>query len=72
VVAAAQTGQHDDGRETYGHSLVIDPWGRVVLDMGVSEGLGYADIDPAILPDVRARVPVLAHRRAIPIVRVVS
>lgn len=72
VVAAAQSGQHEDGRETYGHSLVIDPWGRVVLDMEGNEGLGYAEIDPAILPDVRARVPVLAHRRSIPNVRVVS
>lgn len=69
VVAAAQYGVHEDGRETYGHSLVIDPWGRVVLDMESGEGLGYAEIDPAILPDVRARVPVLAHRRAIPTVR---
>lgn len=71
VVAAAQCGRHEDGRETFGHSLVIDPWGRIVLDMEQAQGLGFADIDPAILPDVRARVPVLAHRRAIPIVRVV-
>ena len=72
VVAAAQCGIHEDGRETYGHSLVIDPWGRVVLDMEKQLGLGFADIDPSILPDVRARIPVLAHRRAIPIVSVLS
>ena len=66
VVAAAQTGVHDDGRATYGHSLVIDPWGEVLLDMGEEPGLGFADIDPARQEDVRARVPALRHRRAIP------
>ena len=66
VVAAAQTGVHEDGRATYGHSLVIDPWGETLLDMGEAPGIGYAVIDPARLSDVRARVPVLAHRRAIP------
>jgi predicted amidohydrolase len=68
VVAAAQTGRHEDGRETYGHSLVIDPWGKVVLDMGEGPGLGFAEIDPGHVADVRARIPVLAHRRAIPAV----
>jgi len=66
VVAAAQTGVHEDGRATYGHSLVIDPWGEVLLDMGEEAGLGFAEIDPARVADVRARIPVLAHRRAIP------
>ncbi|SFP36973.1 carbon-nitrogen hydrolase family protein [Sphingomonas rubra] len=66
VVAAAQTGVHEDGRETYGRSLVVDPWGEVLLDMGEEPGLGYATLDPAVLATVRARVPVLAHRRAIP------
>lgn len=66
VVAAAQTGTHADGRATYGHSLVIDPWGEVVLDMGEAAGIGYAEIDPARIADVRARIPVLAHRRPIP------
>ena len=69
VVAAAQTGVHEDGRETHGHSLVVDPWGEVILDMGDEPGLGYAEIDPARIADVRARIPVLAHRRAIPPVR---
>lgn len=71
VVAAAQTGVHADGRTTYGHSLVVDPWGEIVLDMGDVPGLGLAEIDPARLADVRARVPVLAHRRAIPPVSVI-
>lgn len=66
VIAAGQTGHHEDGRETYGHSLVIDPWGEIVLDMGENAGLGFADIDPARIADVRARVPALRHRRSIP------
>ncbi|MDF0489490.1 carbon-nitrogen hydrolase family protein [Sphingomonas sp. H39-1-10] len=66
VISAAQTGTHEDGRATYGHSLVVDPWGTVLLDMGEEAGLGFAEIDPARVADVRARVPVLAHRRAIP------
>jgi predicted amidohydrolase len=72
VIAAAQTGTHADGRATYGHSLVIDPWGAVALDMGTTAGLGYAEIDAGRVADVRARIPVLAHRRAIPPVAVVT
>ena len=71
VVAAAQTGLHADGRATYGHTLVIDPWGDVLLDMGDAAGLGFAEIDPAQVDAVRARIPVLAHRRPIPPVSVV-
>ena len=66
VIAAAQVGTHEDGRVTYGHSLVIDPWGHVLLDMGEGPGLGFAEIDPARVADTRARIPVIAHRRAIP------
>ncbi|MFM9828676.1 MAG: carbon-nitrogen hydrolase family protein [Sphingomonas sp.] len=66
VVAAAQTGSHADGRQTYGHSLVVDPWGDIILDMGDQPGLGFAEIDPARTADVRARIPVLQHRRPIP------
>jgi len=72
VVAAAQTGQHPDGRTTYGHSLVIDPWGKVLLDMGEAAGVGFVDIDPAQVDAVRARIPVLEHRRAIPPVGIVE
>lgn len=71
VVAAAQTGIHADGRATYGRSLVVDPWGEVLLDMGDAPGLAFAEIDPARREDVRTRVPVLEHRRAIPPVAVV-
>jgi deaminated glutathione amidase len=66
VIAAAQTGTHEDGRATYGHSLVVDPWGEVLLDMGDAAGLGFAEIDPARIADVRGRIPVIAHRRTIP------
>lgn len=72
VVAAAQTGIHEDGRATFGHSLVVDPWGEVVLDMGEASGLGFAEIDMARVDDVRARIPVIAHRRAIPPVELVA
>ena len=66
VIAAAQTGRHEDGRETYGHSLVVDPWGEVVLDMGGEPGLGFATIDPARTAQIRAQLPSLANRREIP------
>ena len=66
VVAAAQVGRHEDGRQTYGHSLVIDPWGEVLLDMGAERGVGFADVDLARISDVRSRIPALSHRRPIP------
>ena len=72
VVAAAQTGVHEDGRETHGHSLVIDPWGDVLLDMGEGVGLAFAEIDLARIEEVRSRIPVLAHRRTIPPVSTVG
>ena len=66
VIAAAQTGHHADGRETYGHSLVVDPWGEVVLDMGTAPGVGFATIDPGRTAQVRAQLPSLANKREIP------
>jgi deaminated glutathione amidase len=66
VIAAAQSGAHEDGRATYGHSLVIDPWGEVLLDMGEGEGLGFAKLDLARVDDVRAQIPVHLNRRDIP------
>lgn len=65
VIAAAQTGSHQDGRETFGHSLVIDPWGTVLLDMGTEAGLGFCEIDPNDVDRVRSRIPVIAHRRVV-------
>jgi predicted amidohydrolase len=66
VVAAAQVGHHEDGRTTFGHSLVIDPWGEVLLDMGDEPGVGFAEIDLKRISDVRSRIPALNHRRPIP------
>lgn len=67
VVAAAQCGHHEDGRRTFGHSLVIDPWGEVLLDMGADgSGLGFAEIDRTRIDEVRRKLPSLANRRAIP------
>ncbi|SON57347.1 (R)-stereoselective amidase [Hartmannibacter diazotrophicus] len=65
VVTAAQGGKHEDGRETYGHSLVIDPWGRILAEADHDEpGIIVADIDPADVAVIRGRVPSLANERA--------
>jgi deaminated glutathione amidase len=67
VIAAAQVGRHEDGRTTYGHSLVVDPWGRVLLDMGgEGPGLGFAEFEPGAVDEVRERLPAIWHRRPIP------
>ena len=70
VLSAAQVGLHEDGRETYGHSLAVDPWGEVLLDMGGADNgrgaaLGFVDLDPARIAQVRSQLPSLANRRAI-------
>lgn len=72
VVAAAQSGTHEDGRATFGHSLVADPWGDVLLDQGEGAGLGFAEIDSDRPGEVRARIPAIEHRRAIPPVDIVE
>lgn len=71
VVAAAQAGRHEDGRETYGHSLVANPWGEVLVEMDGEPGLAFAEVDLGRIAEVRGRVPVLKHRRAMPPVEVV-
>ncbi|QQN73616.1 carbon-nitrogen hydrolase family protein [Croceicoccus sp. YJ47] len=64
IIAAAQVGEHEDGRATFGHSLVIDPWGEVLLDMGdAGPGVGFAEIDPDRVATVRRQLPSLANRR---------
>lgn len=65
VIAAAQVGRHEDGRETYGHSCVVDPWGAILLDMGTESRLALADIEMERVADVRSRIPALANRRTI-------
>src|SRR5690606_21557723 len=65
IVAAAQGGSHEDGRKTYGHSLIVDPWGEVLLDAGEEEGVHFAEVDLARIEEVRSRVPALRHRRLI-------
>ncbi len=64
LISAAQGGLHEDGRETYGHSLIVDPWGRVLADAGGAEpGLILAEIDLALVADARARIPSLQHAK---------
>jgi deaminated glutathione amidase len=63
VFAAAQGGKHENGRETYGHSLVVDPWGRVLGEGDSEPGITFADIDPAEIAAARARIPSLDHGR---------
>ncbi len=63
VVAPAQTGTHAGGRKTYGHSLIVDPWGRVLADAGSEEGVIFADIDLNEVSSVRAKLPSLQHDR---------
>lgn len=66
VIAAAQVGTHADGRSTYGHSLVVDPWGDILLDMGGTEaGLAFAELDPARIADVRGQLPSLDNKQSL-------
>ena len=68
VLAAAQGGTHENGRETFGHSLVVDPWGRVIAEGGTEPGVIMAEIDPAAVAAARARIPSLQHGRRFEIV----
>ena len=68
VFAAAQGGMHGNGRETYGHSLVVDPWGRIIAEGGIEPGIIMAEIDPAEVAKARARIPSLQHGRRFEIV----
>lgn len=64
VIAAAQGGQHANGRATYGHSLIVDPWGRIVAEIdGDAPGVAIAEVDLAMVTDARTRIPVLANER---------
>lgn len=63
VLAAAQGGLHEHGRETFGHSLIVSPWGDILAEAGNEPGVIVADIDLAALDDFRRRVPSLQHDR---------
>jgi predicted amidohydrolase len=63
VLAAAQAGKHENGRETYGHSLAVNPWGRIIGDGGTAPGVTFADVDVSEIAAARARIPSLQHGR---------
>jgi predicted amidohydrolase len=62
VLAAAQTGQHPGGRRTWGHSMLVDPWGDIVASLAEGEGVVVGDVDPMRIAEVRAKLPALSHR----------
>ncbi|HZH09172.1 MAG TPA: carbon-nitrogen hydrolase family protein [Microvirga sp.] len=64
MISAAQGGLHEDGRETFGHSLIVDPWGRVLAEGGTEPGVILAEIDPALVTEVRGRIPTLKNARS--------
>ena len=63
VLAPAQGGTHENGRRTWGHSLIVDPWGEVLAVRAEGEGVVLGDVDPERLASVRLQLPALAHRR---------
>ena len=63
VFAAAQGGRHENGRDTFGHSLIVDPWGRILAEGGTEPGVVMAEIDPAAVAAARGKVPSLRHGR---------
>lgn len=65
MISAAQGGTHEDGRETYGHSLIVDPWGRVLAEAGTEPGVIMAEIDLALVADARQRIPTMQHTRPV-------
>jgi predicted amidohydrolase len=68
VLAAAQGGKHENGRETYGHSLIVDPWGRILAEGTIEPGIVLATIDPAAVAAARAKIPSLQHGRRFEII----
>ncbi|HKW83378.1 MAG TPA: nitrilase-related carbon-nitrogen hydrolase, partial [Burkholderiaceae bacterium] len=63
VIAAAQGGTHENGRRTFGHSMVVDPWGKVLGVLPEGEGVVLAELDPERTASVRLQLPALEHRR---------
>jgi predicted amidohydrolase len=68
VFAAAQGGKHENGRETFGHSLIVDPWGRILAEGGTEPGVVIAEINLGEVAKARARIPSLEHGRRFEIV----
>ena len=68
VFAAAQGGKHESGRETFGHSLVVDPWGRILAEGGTEPGIILAEVDPSAVAAARSRIPSLRHGRRFEII----
>lgn len=64
VIAPAQGGRHENGRDTFGHSLIIAPWGEIIAEAGIEPGIVMAEIDPAKVDEARGKVPSLNHDRA--------
>jgi deaminated glutathione amidase len=62
VIAPAQGGKHENGRRTWGHSMIVDPWGEVLAVRPEGEGVVTAELDPARIAEVRAQLPALTHR----------
>jgi predicted amidohydrolase len=69
VFAAAQGGRHEHGRETFGHSAIISPWGQVLAEGGIHPSVIYADVELGMIEDVRTRVPSLRHDREFDVIR---
>ena len=67
MIAAAQGGLHENGRRTFGHSMVVDPWGDVLGVLPEGEGVVLVEIDPARVASVRLQLPALEHRRGLPV-----
>jgi predicted amidohydrolase len=63
MISAAQGGQHESGRRTYGHSIIVDPWGRVLAEAQTEPGVILAEIDTGLVAEARGRIPTLRHKR---------
>jgi len=64
IVPTAQYGEHNEKRSSYGHAMIVDPWGTVVSDLGPEgSGVGISDVDSELMERVRTRMPVMSHRR---------
>jgi nitrilase len=62
VVASAQGGTHENGRKTWGHSMVIDPWGKIITELAQGEGVIYSELQKKQIIDIRTKLPALLHR----------